>query len=217
MRGNTFVPQTIAGRFSILCAILRQLHLVLAITLFTSELDALRPTHFFIDQLSAAVPLLRFLYDNVGILFYCHFPDQLLVQSETSGLVAAVKSGYRVPFNWIEARSTASADGIVVNSNFTGGVVKRVFPQLSKRDLKVVYPCVDVSAAKDSNLADRKSLWPNRKVLLSINRFEKKKDVALAIKAFAGLGPKDRKDALLVIAGMTLPKSFSPVTSVIPS
>ncbi|KAL1311846.1 hypothetical protein AAFC00_001921 [Neodothiora populina] len=198
VRGDGFIPQTIAGRFSIFCAILRQLHLVLAITLISSELDTLKPTHFFIDQLSAAVPLLRLLYDNVGILFYCHFPDQLLVQKETSGLLGAVKDGYRIPFNWIESSSTAASDGIVVNSNFTASVVKRVFPQLNNRDLKVVYPCVDISAATDEN---RKSLWPDRKVFLSINRFEKKKDVALAIKAFAGLEERERKNALLVIAG----------------
>ena len=202
VRGNTIVPSTIAGRFSILCAILRQLHLVLAITFLSSELDALRPTHFFIDQLSAAVPLLGWLFSKVGILFYCHFPDQLLVQKEKGGLLGLVKACYRVPFNKVESWSTASADGIVVNSHFTGGVVKTVFPQLAQRDLKVVYPCVDISAARDDS--EPKSLWPGRTVFLSINRFEKKKDVALAIKAFAGLEESDRKDALLVIAGMCL-------------
>lgn len=200
VHGNTLIPPTILNRFSILCAILRQLHLVLAITLFTSELDTLNPTHFFIDQLSAAVPLLRHLYPNVGVLFYCHFPDQLLVQQEKGGLLQSLKNVYRIPFNRLESWSTASAHGVVVNSNFTGGVVKRVFPQLAHRELKVVYPCVDVSAAKESSQG--KSLWPSRKVLLSINRFEKKKDVALAVKAFAGLGDNERKDALLVIAGM---------------
>ena len=38
-------------------------------------------------------------------------------------------------------------------------------------------------------------------VLLSINRFEKKKDVALAVKAFAGLTPAERQGARLVVAG----------------
>ena len=201
MRGDSLVPSNIAGRFSILCAILRQVHLVLAITVLSSELDALRPSHFFIDQLSAAVPLLRWLYSNVGILFYCHFPDQLLVQKDKGRLLSLVKAGYRVPFNAVEAWSTASADGIVVNSNFTGGVVKNVFPRLKSRNLKVVYPCVDVSPAKDDAAGNKKSLWPDKKVILSINRFEKKKDIALAIKAFARLDEDDRKDALLVIAG----------------
>jgi alpha-1,3/alpha-1,6-mannosyltransferase len=44
-------------------------------------------------------------------------------------------------------------------------------------------------------------LWPGKKVLLSINRFEKKKDVALAIRAYAGLSLEERRHARLVIAG----------------
>lgn len=72
---------------------------------------------------------------------------------------------------------------------------------MAHRELKVVYPCVDISSAQD--VAERKSLWPDRKVILSINRFEKKKDVALAVKAFAKVPDVDRKGALLVIAGMS--------------
>jgi alpha-1,3/alpha-1,6-mannosyltransferase len=197
VRGNSLIPSTIFGRFAILCAILRQLHLVCIIALWNYELDHLRPTHFFVDQLSAAVPLLRFLYNNVGVLFYCHFPDQLLAQ-KGEGALAVLKMGYRVPFNAIEGWSTASSTAIVVNSKFTGTVAKRVFPALSKRDLKVVYPCVDTSTATQ---LQRKSMWAGRKLVLSINRFEKKKDVALAVKAFALLDASVRKSALLVIAG----------------
>ena len=143
------------------------------------------------------MPLLRFLYTDVGILFYCHFPDQLLAQ-KGEGAIAVLKTAYRVPFNAIEGWSTASSHGIVVNSKFTGGVVKRIFPSLSSRALKVVYPCVDTSSA---NQLQRKAMWPNRKLVLSINRFEKKKDVALAVKAFATHYDSNRKSALLVIAG----------------
>jgi alpha-1,3/alpha-1,6-mannosyltransferase len=173
------------------------LHLVCIIALWNYELDHLRPTHFFVDQLSAAVPLLRFLYTNVGVLFYCHFPDQLLAQ-KGEGALAVLKMGYRIPFNAIEGWSTASSTAIVVNSKFTGTVAKRVFPALSKRDLKVVYPCVDTSTATQ---LQRKPMWAGRRLILSINRFEKKKDVALAVKAFALLDASVRKSALLVIAG----------------
>ena len=173
------------------------MHLVCIIALWNYELDHLRPTHFFVDQLSAAVPLLRFLYTNVGVLFYCHFPDQLLAQ-KGEGALAVLKKGYRVPFNAIEGWSTGSSNAIVVNSKFTGSVAKRVFPALSKRDLKVVYPCVDTSTATQ---LQRKPMWAGRKLVLSINRFEKKKDVALAVKAFARLDASVRKSAILVIAG----------------
>jgi alpha-1,3/alpha-1,6-mannosyltransferase len=198
VRGNSLVPSTIFGRFAILCAILRQLHLVCIVALWNYELDHLRPTHFFVDQLSAAVPLLRFLYTEVGILFYCHFPDQLLAQ-QGHGALAVLKKVYRVPFNAIESWSTASGHGILVNSKFTARVVKHVFPRLASRDLRVVYPCVDTSTA---DKLQRKPMWTGRKVILSINRFERKKDVALAVKAFASLDANIRKSAILVIAGI---------------
>jgi alpha-1,3/alpha-1,6-mannosyltransferase len=59
VRGNTIIPSSILSRFSILCAILRQLHLILQI-FFTLELDELKPDAFFVDQLSAGLPVLRY-------------------------------------------------------------------------------------------------------------------------------------------------------------
>ncbi|KAI7350268.1 hypothetical protein KC336_g22600, partial [Hortaea werneckii] len=50
-------------------------------------------------------------------------------------------------------------------------------------------------------------LWPDRKVLLSINRFERKKNLDLAINAYAGLSPEERSQSLLVIAGGYDPRS----------
>ncbi|KAJ3567147.1 hypothetical protein NPX13_g6870 [Xylaria arbuscula] len=81
VRGNTLVPPSILGRFSILCAILRQLHLILQIY-FTSELRHLSPDAYFVDQLSAGLPLLHYLHPEGRIFFYCHFPDLLLAQVE---------------------------------------------------------------------------------------------------------------------------------------
>jgi len=146
------------------------------------------------------VPLLRIVYSDARILFYCHFPDQLLVQKD-GGLLGLVKNLYRIPFNWLESWSTSCGDMIVVNSRFTGGMVKTVFPSMKKRTLKIVYPCVDTTIAEKSQDRYRQSIWPNKKVLLSINRFERKKDVALAIKAFAGLDAVEKQGVRLVIAG----------------
>jgi alpha-1,3/alpha-1,6-mannosyltransferase len=194
VRGNSIVPATIFGRFAILCAILRQVHLILQITLFSDELRLLAPTAFFVDQLSAGIPLLRLLQPRPRVIFYCHFPDKLLAKK--GGLA---KSLYRGPFDWLESWSTGCSDTIVVNSNFTKGVFAEAFPRLKHRSPGVVYPCVDTSV-KDT-LETTTPVWPNKKVLLSINRFEKKKDVALAIKAYAGLSLEERKNARLVIAG----------------
>lgn len=199
MRGNTIVPAVFLGRFAILCAILRQLHLILHIALFTNELSKLTPTSFFVDQLSAGIPLLRALQPRPRVIFYCHFPDKLLAKK--GGLL---KSSYRRPFDWLESWSTGCSDTIVVNSNFTKSVFAEAFPGLQHRKPGVVYPCVDISAG--NSLEELEPLWKNKKVLLSINRFEKKKDVALAVKAFAGLSLSERKDARLVVAGGFDPK-----------
>lgn len=187
------MPPAIFGRFAILCAILRQLHLLLHIALFSSELRLLKPTSFFIDQLSAGIPLLRLLQPHVRVIFYCHFPDKLLAKK--GGLL---KRLYRRPFDWLESWSTGCSDTIVVNSNFTKHVFAATFPSLNYRNPAVVYPCVDTTP---THVDDIVPLWEHKKVLLSINRFEKKKDVALAIKAFAGLTAQEHKSARLVIAG----------------
>lgn len=193
MRGNSLVPSTLFGRFAVLCAILRQLHLILHIAVFSNELQLLKPTTFFVDQLSAGIPLLRLLQPAVRVIFYCHFPDKLLARK--GGLL---KTLYRRPFDWVESWSTGCSDTIVVNSNFTRSVFAAAFPSLDHRNPGVVYPCVDT---RHSRVDDRVPLWATKKVLLSINRFEKKKDVALAIKAFARLAPQERESARLVIAG----------------
>lgn len=194
VRGNSIVPPTLFGRFAILCAILRQLHLILQVALFSSELRQLKPTSFFVDQLSAGVPLLRLLYPGARVIFYCHFPDKLLAKK--GGIL---KTLYRGPFDLLESWSTGCSDTIVVNSKFTKSVFAEAFPALRHRQPGVVYPCVDTNAGQAEE--DMKPLWSNKKVLLSINRYEKKKDVGLAIKAYAGLSVQERKGTRLVIAG----------------
>lgn len=194
VRGNAIVPASILGRFTILCAILRQVHLILQISLLSDELQQLAPTAFFVDQLSAGIPLLRLLQPRARVLFYCHFPDKLLAKKGGS-----LKATYRLLFDRLESWSTGCSDTIVVNSKFTKGVFADAFPGLKHRSPGVVYPCVDTSAGGAPS--EQQPLWPGKKVLLSINRFEKKKDIALAIRAYAGLSQEERTNARLVIAG----------------
>jgi alpha-1,3/alpha-1,6-mannosyltransferase len=197
--GNSVVPRNIFGRFSILCAILRQLHLTLSL-LVSGELanyDCL-----FIDQLSACIPLFRFFAPHIRVLFYCHFPDYMLAPR-----TSLVKSLYRIPFDWIEAFTTGMADTIVVNSNFTKSVFATAFPKIGLEP-RVVYPCVDVTekkTEKKSIILDEAPTFlaeDGRKILLSINRFERKKNIGLAIKAFARLTDSERRRSRLIIAGM---------------
>ena len=198
VRGNAIFPPSIGGRFSILFAILRQISLVLSVAVFSSELKDLNPDVFFVDQLSACIPLFRFLHPKAKVLFYGHFPDRLLAK-QSSGMMRLVKEIYRKPFDDIESWSTGCADGIVVNSKFTRAVFRHTFSGMKTRDLKVIYPCVDTGDNKVES--SQSPLWQNKKVLLSINRYEGKKNLDLAIKAFAELAPEEKNKAKLVIAG----------------
>lgn len=181
-----------------MCSILRQLSLVASVGLVSSELKQLDPDVFIVDQLSACVPFFRTIYPKAKILFYGHFPDRLLVKQE-SGVRQQVKSLYRVPFDAIEGWSTACSDSIVVNSKFTRSTFKSIFPNMRSKELKVVYPCVDTDEVAPHLQSD--PIWPDKTVLLSINRFEAKKNLDLAITAYAGLSNSDRSRARLVLAG----------------
>ena len=112
------------------------------------------------------------------------------------------KSAYRVPFDLLEQWSMSFADAVVVNSGFTKSIVEKTWPELAKnKDLQIVYPCVDVKGKKTENIDEPPTAWHNKKILLSINRFERKKDIGLAIKAYAGLGKSSRDGVRLVLAG----------------
>ncbi|MCJ1456840.1 Alpha-1,3-mannosyltransferase-like protein [Mycoblastus sanguinarius] len=203
VRGNWLFPPTILGRFKILFSILRQIHLILTIT-WSGELQKLKPVVFFLDQLSAGIPFLRWFWEDTHIIFYCHFPDLLLVQ----GRRRWYKRIWRIGFDWWEGWGIRGADRVVVNSGFTKGVVEDVWKGLGgERGVGVVYPCVDTKKSTMPNAETAGDLWRDKKVLLSINRFERKKDVGLAIKAFAGLKSKDRVGVRLVIAGTSLSTS----------
>ncbi|KAL7792814.1 glycosyltransferase family 4 protein [Trichoderma afarasin] len=200
VRGAWPIPMSILNRLTILCAILRHLQLLVQITL-SGELQALKPRAFIVDQLSAGLPLMRFLYPDTPILFYCHFPDLLLAQGRQS----ALKRLYRVPFDWIEEWSMGFAQAVAVNSEFTKGVVARTWPGLKEKvDTKVVYPCVDTTLKQDdASVGGEGDVFGNGeyKIILSINRFERKKDIGLAVKAFAAIPETQRKGVRLVLAG----------------
>lgn len=200
VRGNTLIPATVLGRFKILCSILRQIHLLYLITR-NGELAKLDPSVFFIDQLSAGIPFLRWFWEDIHILFYCHFPDLLLVQNRKSWH----KRIWRLPFDWLEGWSIRGADKVVVNSGFTKGVVEGIWPGLGDaQGVSIIYPCVDTQKkkkAEDGNNITDQGMWKGKRILLSINRFEKKKGVALALRAFGGLTPQERATTRLVIAG----------------
>lgn len=90
---------------------------------------------------------------------------------------------------------------MVVNSKFTRSVFEATFPRVQKRELGILYPPVDVSVLEQF----APSTPRNPTLFVSLNRFERKKNVALAVHALAKLKefvPREQfADVKLVVAG----------------
>ncbi|KAI4185485.1 MAG: hypothetical protein L6R41_004102 [Letrouitia leprolyta] len=65
----------------------------------------------------------------------------------------------------------------------------------------VVHPCVGTAEVGKEVNGEGGELWKGKKVVLSINRFERKKNIGLAMRAFCGLRKEGRRDVRLVLAG----------------
>ncbi|TDH65605.1 hypothetical protein CCR75_003921 [Bremia lactucae] len=187
-----WLPRTILGKCYAFCAFLRVLFVTLCIaSLHVNDVDV-----FVVDQVSITIPFLRAL--GKPVLFYGHFPDKLLcIRSDSPW-----KRLYRVPLDFLEEITTASSDSVVVNSKFTRSVFRKVFPRLRRTIMRILYPPVDVKAYSDTANAD---VQRDAGLFVSINRFERKKNVALAIEALAELRNKIGMDTFqhvkLVVAG----------------
>ncbi|KAG6898763.1 hypothetical protein C0993_004467 [Termitomyces sp. T159_Od127] len=194
------------GKFHILFAHARQLHLIAHLLLSPS---APKFDVYFVDQLSTCIPFLRHL-GNTPVVFYCHFPDKLLsngafVEGEESKKeISLLKRIYRFPMDWLEEMTTRQADIILANSKFTARVTKSYFKTITQ-SLRVVHPGINVSAyesAVDPDDLDNVAVFSVKPTLLSLNRFEQKKNAALAVRAFASLKSKSATKSLrLVLAG----------------
>mmetsp|Transcript_22725 Transcript_22725/g.53882 ORF Transcript_22725/g.53882 Transcript_22725/m.53882 type:complete len:491 (-) Transcript_22725:57-1529(-) len=159
-----------------------------------------------VDVLPTSLPLLLNWMPTAGVLFYCHFPDKLLLRSKQAGIF---KKMYRRVLDLVEEYTMSISDTLVVNSRFTLGVVEENFPFLiSKRKqeeqyqmlepVEVLYPALDTSTMTQANNLDKTNLSP----IVSLNRFERKKNIELLIQAYARMKRKT-SNALppLVIAG----------------
>ncbi|KAF5751915.1 hypothetical protein HS088_TW02G00934 [Tripterygium wilfordii] len=149
------------------------------------------------DQVSVVIPLLK-LRKSSKVVFYCHFPDLLLAKHTT-----VLRKLYRRPIDFIEELTTGMADMILVNSKFTASTFANTFKHLHARGIRpaVLYPAVNVDQFNEPH-----SYKLN---FLSINRFEWKKNIDLAVSAFSILQKLEKDvhqmhnlaDATLTIAG----------------
>jgi len=131
--------------------------------------------------------------------------DQLL--SKPGG---RAKQLYRRPLNWLEERTTGQADVVLVNSKFTAGIFADTFCSLRGVEPQVLYPSLkpepfDRQVALTLEEVVGRVLPPDAVLFLSVNRFERKKNLPLAVLALAHLkkllDPEVFAKVRLVMAG----------------
>ncbi|XVF01939.1 hypothetical protein REPUB_Repub04eG0133000 [Reevesia pubescens] len=187
-----FLPRHIFYRLHAVCAYLRCVFVALCMLFMWPSFDVI-----LADQVSIIIPLLK-LKKSTKVLFYCHFPDLLLAQHTTF-----LRRIYRKPIDFLEELTTGKADTILVNSRFTAYTFAKTFKHLHARGIRpaVLHPAVNVDQFDEPH-----SFKLN---FLSINRFERKKNIDLAVSAFAMLHTLEGNvhqtsnlaDATLTIAG----------------
>ncbi|CAN1794629.1 Alpha-1,3/1,6-mannosyltransferase ALG2 [Linum perenne] len=167
---GSFLPRHVFYRFHAVCAYIRCLFVALGLLFLWPSFDVI-----LADQVSVVIPLLK-LKRATKVIFYCHFPDLLLAQHTTT-----LRRLYRKPIDFVEEITTGMADMILVNSKFTASMFARTFRHLHSKGIRpaVLYPAVNLDQFDEPH-----SFKLN---FLSINRFEKKKNIELAISAFAKL------------------------------
>jgi alpha-1,3/alpha-1,6-mannosyltransferase len=200
-----WLPRSLCGtgKCMALCAYLRVFYVSVRVLLNYGPFGSPNGRYdaLFVDQVSHSVPLLKAIGgESLKVVFYCHYPDYLLTPR-----LSCIKSLYRAPLDWAEEQSTGAADAILVNSEFTAQTFAQAFPSLHRRGIKpgVLYPAINLAQQELPSDAEKPDLsfGGAKHVVISINRYERKKNIGLAIMAVGALPQAQRKSLALVIAG----------------
>lgn len=197
-----WLPRSIFAKFAALCAYLRMIYAALYVAFFVSRNEQIDV--IFLDQVSVGIPILKWSTGAPKILFYCHFPDQLLAEKGS-----VLKEWYRYPLNAGEEWTTGQADSILVNSKFTRQIFKETFRSLTIVP-SVLYPSLNTKYFDDNSGMEvddsiSSQLSDNDIVFLSINRYDRKKNLPLALQAFEKLQSlvtnSEWERCVLIVAG----------------
>ncbi|KAH8740500.1 ALG-2 like mannosyltransferase [Cryptosporidium ryanae] len=161
------------------------------------------------DQVSVINPILKLITKK--LIFYCHFPDQLLAEKR-SGKLRAV---YRKAMDFLEEFGMMFCDYVFVNSIFTRSIYIDTFRKIVSNSSnypttlsfpEVLYPPVDLNDIPSDSIFEEEFLKlkiPKKPFFLSINRYQRKKNIELAINAFSVLRDQfnTNEKFILIIAG----------------
>lgn len=195
-----WIPRSIIGRFKAACAYVRMVYAAVYMAWYVIPVE--EPTIIFTDLISLCIPFLKLARGPFRIVFYCHHPDKLLT---TEG--GLLKKLYRAPLNWLEELTTARADKVLVNSKYTARVYQDAFQNITEVP-DICYPSINTEFFKSTVPKPLKEVVPvgtDKFIFLSINRYERKKNLALALKALEHLkhivSESDWSKVHLIMAG----------------
>jgi alpha-1,3/alpha-1,6-mannosyltransferase len=193
------------GRFHVLVAVARMLYLSIVFALWHArQFDVV-----FVDQVAHAVPLLRAL-TKCKVMFYCHFPDALLSQpggwlkrmyrwpvdraeewSAGRAQLLLVNSRFTlqtVARTWPSLRTRVERGDVQVlypSIDFARYLTVDTVAQLDERSRDEVRLLDQLLYGEEASAATSSaSRQPHMQLLVSINRFERKKNLPLALRAF---------------------------------
>ncbi|XP_073959710.1 alpha-1,3/1,6-mannosyltransferase Alg2 [Choristoneura fumiferana] len=177
-----WIPRSIFGRFKAACAYVRMVYAAVYLAWYVIPVE--EPTLIFCDLISLCIPFLKMARGPFRVIFYCHHPDKLL--SSEGGLL---KKLYRAPLNWLEELTTSKADQVLVNSKYTARVYKDAFKNIKELP-DICYPSINTEFFRTTSPMPLKEVVPigtDKFIFLSINRYERKKNLQLALRAFENL------------------------------
>lgn len=194
-----WIPRSIFGRFKAACAYARMVYAAVYLAWYVIPVE--EPTLIFCDLISLCIPFLKLARRPFRVVYYCHHPDKLL--STEGGLF---KKLYRAPLNWLEELATAQADKVLVNSKYTARVYQDAFQNI-KDVPDVCYPSINTDFFKIIPMPLKKvvPVGNDNFVFLSLNRYERKKNLELALRSFEHLkqmlSESDWNHVHLIMAG----------------
>lgn len=179
-----WLPRSVLGRFQAVCAYTRMVYAAIYLAWYVIPIE--EPSLIFCDLISLCIPLLKWAKGNFRVVFYCHHPDKLLTPKG-----GYLKQLYRMPLNWLEELSTSKADKVLVNSKYTARVYSEAFKQIAEVP-DICYPSINTEFFSKNFSTLKKieeviDVQPNAILLLSINRYERKKNLALALHSLHSL------------------------------
>lgn len=170
--GN-FIPTSLCGHFIFWCSIIR----LVALTLYIWWKAREKYDVAVGDQLALLNPILKLQARKV--VFYLHFPEPLQAKQSTNFIYL----WYRKIITALDSFGLDFADEIWVNSKFTKSSLLATYPALDGKKVHLIYP--SVTLLDPATLAELRGPQKERAHFISVNRFEIKKNIPLAVESYA--------------------------------